>query len=141
MTIKLRHPQDVLLGAHLRKVRESKNLTLRDFALECGISWQQMQKHENGETRIGYSRLTEIAKALDEDVIALLAPLSGMAAVGFMSTDGEQVALSSYVTLLKEPLALELLEAFAKIGNVDTRKALLNVAREMESPTPDPKAR
>jgi len=69
------HPQDVKLGNRLREVRESLNITQEIVAREAGISLQQIQKYEHAQNRVSWSRLCELAAALDTDVITLIKPL------------------------------------------------------------------
>lgn len=74
---KLAHPLDIALGARIKEVRTSQapRVTLQWLAQEIGCKAQQVQKYENGENRVSFSRLCEIAKALDVSVLDLIAPL------------------------------------------------------------------
>ncbi len=38
----------ILLGKHIRKLREERNLTLKEVSLKTGIRVQYLQKIENG---------------------------------------------------------------------------------------------
>jgi transcriptional regulator with XRE-family HTH domain len=55
---------DRALGAAIRLRRRSLNLTQEQLASGCGISFQQVQKYENGANRVAFSRLVQIAQAL-----------------------------------------------------------------------------
>lgn len=72
---------DVRLGARIREVRMAQDpkVSQQWVALECGISFQQLQKYESGADRISFSRLCDIAKALDISVPDLIAPLFNQA--------------------------------------------------------------
>lgn len=74
---KLPHALDVALGARIKQVRKAQvpRVSQPWVALECGISFQQLQKYESGASRISFSRLCEIAMALDISVADLIAPL------------------------------------------------------------------
>lgn len=76
------HHMDVRLGARIREVRNAQNpkVSQQWVAVECGISFQQLQKYESGGDRISFSRLCDIAKALDISVPDLIAPLFTQAA-------------------------------------------------------------
>lgn len=77
--MRLPHPRDVALGARIREVREAHNprVTLRWMAHELGCTIQQLQKYEKGENRVAWSRLCEIAEALDLPLKDLIAPIIG----------------------------------------------------------------
>ena len=56
----------ILLGLHIKKLREERNLTIKDIALKTGIRAQYLKKIENG-TAYGVrieKHLYKIAKAL-----------------------------------------------------------------------------
>jgi len=59
---------DRLIGQRLRKLRLAKGLTQDGLGKRIGISFQQIQKYENGSNRISASRLNEIASSLDVPV-------------------------------------------------------------------------
>lgn len=68
---------DIALGARIREVRNSQRPVVLQtwLASEIGCSAQQVQKYETGENQIAFSRLCEIAHALDMDALNLIAPL------------------------------------------------------------------
>lgn len=74
---KLPHPLDVALGARIKEVRlaQRPRLSLDWLARECRCTIAQIQKYESGENRVSFSRLCEIAKALDMPVLKLIAPV------------------------------------------------------------------
>lgn len=71
----IKQPRDIALGERIREVRRAKKLTQDQLAFELGISLQQFIKYETAENRISWSRLTEIADAMDIDWIDLIMPL------------------------------------------------------------------
>lgn len=72
-----RDPVDIALGARIREVRlaQMPHVSQQWIAVECGVSFQQVQKYESGTDRVSFSRLCAIAKALDISVPDLIAPL------------------------------------------------------------------
>jgi len=61
-----------MLGQKIKKIRELKNLTQDHLATELGLTQSAYSKMESGEVDIPYSRLEQIAKALEvkpEDII------------------------------------------------------------------------
>ena len=55
---------DSEIGRRLRQARLAENLTQDGLAQKLGISFQQVQKYENGSNRVSTSRLWNIANAL-----------------------------------------------------------------------------
>ena len=56
----------ILLGLHIKKLREARNLTLKDVSLKTGIRVQYLKKIENGTAyRVKIEKhLYKISKAL-----------------------------------------------------------------------------
>ncbi len=55
---------DIEIGQRLRRARLSKGLTQQGLAEKIGISFQQVQKYENGSNRVSSSRLLGIVGSL-----------------------------------------------------------------------------
>jgi len=55
---------DTEIGRRLRQARLANNLTQSGLANLIGISFQQVQKYENGTNRVSTSRVWEIANVL-----------------------------------------------------------------------------
>jgi len=55
---------DAEIGRRLRQARLAENLTQDGLAQRLGISFQQVQKYENGSNRVSSSRLWAIGNAL-----------------------------------------------------------------------------
>lgn len=56
---------DVLVGRYIAICRMAKGMSQSDLGEPCGVTFQQIQKYENGTDRIGISRFVMIARALD----------------------------------------------------------------------------
>ena len=56
------NPIDVHVGSRIRLRREFVNLTQTQLSEKVGISFQQIQKYEMGQNRIGASRLWDIVQ-------------------------------------------------------------------------------
>src|SRR5262249_25101869 len=63
---------DVEVGRLVRVLRMSRGLSQTDLANRIGVTFQQVQKYENGGNRISIGRLTRIAKLLSVSVPYLL---------------------------------------------------------------------
>jgi transcriptional regulator with XRE-family HTH domain len=58
------NPIDIHVGARIRAQRVVRGLTQSDLARLVGISFQSVQKYEQGENRVSASRLYEFAQVL-----------------------------------------------------------------------------
>ncbi len=56
---------DVQLGAAVRAAREARGVTQAQVGKAVGVTFQQIQKCENGKNRIAAPTLARIAEALD----------------------------------------------------------------------------
>jgi transcriptional regulator with XRE-family HTH domain len=116
-------PMDALVGSRLRSRRKQLRISQERLGKEVGVSFQQVQKYENGTNRIGAGRLAEISKVLDVPVAYFFTGTSGTA-----STDGER---GDAKAILSEPGATELLQAYAQIGSLALRNAVVRLARDL----------
>ena len=69
------HPVDRHVGARLRLLRLQRGLSQKDIAEGLGLTFQQVQKYENGANRISASKLFEIAAVLDVSIADFFAGL------------------------------------------------------------------
>src|SRR5260370_40761862 len=60
------HPIDIHVGARIRAQRAVCGLTQSDLAKLVGITFQSVQKYEQGENRASASRLQEFPAALGD---------------------------------------------------------------------------
>lgn len=68
MSLKSPHPVDVYVGNRLRLKRIILGLSQQDLGATVGITFQQIQKYEKGQNRMGSSRLYNFACTLETDV-------------------------------------------------------------------------
>ena len=126
LSTKAPDPMDIALGAAVRIRRRSLGISQEALAEQCGVSFQQIQKYENGANRISFSRLVQIARALRCRVVDLLdvldTPESGI--------PGDLDILSR----MRTPGAMELLSAFERLSP-ETRSSLLGLMRTLAAET------
>ena len=111
---------DVALGAAVRIRRRTIGISQEALADQCGVSFQQIQKYENGANRISFSRLVQIARALKCRVVDLMDVLDG--------PDRETTGDLDLLTRMRTPGALELLAAYEKL-RPDARASLVGLLR------------
>lgn len=116
------HPLDIALGSRIRLRRRELGFSQEQLARKVGITFQQVQKYEHGTNRVSFSRLVEIAQALNCGVMDL---------VGDLDKSNASSPFSRHVARLTEPGAAELLEAYAAIGSPRHRRAILNLAKQL----------
>jgi len=56
------------VGARTREARLLLNMSQTDLANACGITFQQIQKYENGANRVSASRLWQFAAVLGKQI-------------------------------------------------------------------------
>ena len=60
---------DVALGARIRRFRKARRISQEQLADAVGVTFQQIQKYERGANRVSFSRLAQIAAALQEQLL------------------------------------------------------------------------
>ena len=111
---------DVALGAAVRIRRRTIGISQEALAEQCGVSFQQIQKYENGANRISFSRLVQIARALQCRVVDLMDVLD--------APDRETSGDLDLLTRMRTPGALELLAAY-EVMSPEARTALVTLLR------------
>ena len=111
---------DIALGAAVRIRRRTIGISQEALAEQCGVSFQQIQKYENGANRISFSRLVQIARALKCRVVDLMDVLDG--------PDRETTGDLDLLTRMRTPGAIELLAAYELMAP-DARSSLVSLLR------------
>jgi transcriptional regulator with XRE-family HTH domain len=109
-------PTDVLVGNNIRICRLQREMSQGELGRRIGVTFQQVQKYENGANRIGAGRLMQVAGVLGVPLSALF---DGVATAG-------NSGLRSAREMLARPRALRLLQAYDRIR--DRRVALAVLA-------------
>jgi transcriptional regulator with XRE-family HTH domain len=115
-------PMDIALGASVRIRRRTIGMSQEALAEQCGVSFQQIQKYENGANRISFSRLVQIARALRCRVIDLMDVLD--------TPDRELSGDLDLLTRMRTPGALDLLSAYERLPP-DARSSLVSFMRAL----------
>lgn len=121
-SVKSPDPMDIALGAAVRIRRRTIGMSQEALAEQCGVSFQQIQKYENGANRISFSRLVQIARALRCRVVDLMDVLDG--------PDRETSGDIDLLTRMRTPGALELLSAYERLP-AESRASLVNFLRAL----------
>ena len=62
------HPVDIHVGARVRMRRTLLGMTQSDLGELLGLTFQQVQKYENGKNRVSASRLYDLSRMLDVSI-------------------------------------------------------------------------
>lgn len=122
LSTKAPDPMDIALGAAVRIRRRSLGISQEALAERCGVSFQQVQKYENGANRISFSRLVQIARALQCRVVDLMDVLD--------TPEGQPTPDLEILSRMRTPGALELLSAFERL-TPETRTSLLGLLKTL----------
>jgi transcriptional regulator with XRE-family HTH domain len=122
-------PLDVMVGARISLLRASRGMSQAVLAERIGVTFQQLQKYERGASRVGASRLSQIASVLGVSVGAL-----------FESPGAGSPGLNSPLRLLAEPGALRVLKAYARTTSPRVRLRIAKLVESIASRTPGAKA-
>lgn len=57
------------IGAEIKSIRQSYGLSLRDLAAKVGITYQSLNRIENGRYNTGVNNICRILNALDCEII------------------------------------------------------------------------
>lgn len=122
-------PLDVMVGARISLLRANRGMSQAMLAERIGVTFQQVRKYERGASRVGASRLAQIAAVLGVSVGEL-----------FESPGAGSPGLNSPVRLLAEPGALRVLKAYARTTSPRVRLCIAKLVESIASRTSGAKA-
>ena len=127
-------PIDGHVGARLRQRRSLMQVTQESLANALGITFQQVQKYENGTNRISAARLYDISKLLDvspefffkdyQETSSRSAPKLGLA-------DNDQSPFAGEEDIMQRKETIELTRVYYSIQDPKLRKNLFNFVKSM----------
>ncbi len=124
---------DKHVGIQLRQRRALMGLSQERLAEQVGITFQQIQKYENGANRVSASRLYEFSKVLEIPVTFFFdnyeTALGGATSYGF--AENEQSVLEGPDDVMKRKETLELIRVYYSIENPKLRKDLFKLVKSM----------
>ncbi len=111
---------DKIIGRNIRLHRLARKMSQTELGNQLGVSFQQVQKYENGINRVGSGRLYQIAGILGPHV-----------SVFFKGGDAPARARDpDLLELLAQPQSVRLIRAFAKISDSAVRRSLVQLAEK-----------
>ncbi len=124
-------PIDVHVGARVRLRRTILGMNQTILGSALGVSFQQVQKYENGTNRISASRLYDLARVFDVPIEHFFEDMpADVAASSPAKGRGKAKEPPGYELdpMLKRE-TLELVRAYYKIEGADLRKRLREMAK------------
>ena len=127
---------DKLIGERIRIRRLLMNVTQNELAKHLGITFQQIQKYENGKNRVSASTLYQISKKL-------CAPISYFFGIGsidsgitigqFKDSCGDSGDESTYeADINSSDESVELLKGYYSIEDQNTRKHIFEIIKRFQ---------
>src|ERR1700761_8110625 len=100
------NPVDSLVGARIRILRQRRKMSQTELGKTLGVTFQQVQKYENGRNRVSASKLHQVAIALGVSISEIF---DGASETG--------KALGATKSVAFDAQALRIAEAFVKISD------------------------
>ena len=129
---------DRYVGLKLKVKRSEMGITQGELGYMTGVTFQQIQKYEKGQSKIVVSKLCEFADVLNvpvnyffkgHDTERIIDPDS-LRETKTKVYDADSLDTNSIV---KDKEAITLLKFFSKIKNKKTRKSILNLTKTLSS--------
>jgi transcriptional regulator with XRE-family HTH domain len=119
----------------VRTQRLTKGMSQTELGTKIGVTFQQVQKYENGVNRIGAGRLSRIAEVLEVPVTFFFPDDSAASSAPLHQED-------SPFALLSTAGAIQLVRAYSRIRDGRARHSLVEIAEHMaDSSVPAKKSR
>jgi transcriptional regulator with XRE-family HTH domain len=127
---------DRSLGSRVRSRRLELGLSQGALGQNIGVSFQQIQKYENGANRISAQRLGQIAQALQTSIAYLYEEWTAPAASkGFGLAEEAVRPYSAHPVSVEEGRALN--SAFFKIRDPRVRKSIIDFVVQLANASPE----
>ncbi len=127
------HPVDVHVGARVWQRRKMLGMTQAKLADALGLTFQQVQKYENGANRISASRLYRLSGVFDVPVEHFFEDMPPE--VGTKSPTRGRGKAKEPPNYEPDPMhkreTLELVRAYYKIGDADVRKRVYELTKTL----------
>jgi transcriptional regulator with XRE-family HTH domain len=114
------HPVDRHVGARLRLLRLQRGLSQKDIADGLKLTFQQVQKYENGANRISASKLFEIAALIGVPVSDFFAGL-------------DEKATERTTSGVPSPLDYEILALLSRVESTPIKRQVRALLRELSA--------
>lgn len=121
------NPIDRRVGAKVRMRRLHMGMTLEKLAEAIGVSFQQIQKYENGTNRVGASRLHQLSDALNVSPTFFFDETSADGGGGSASPPVFSEDEAFLADVLATGEGVDLNRAFGRIADPQLRKKVVDL--------------
>jgi transcriptional regulator with XRE-family HTH domain len=126
------NPIDKHVGSRLRMRRLMLDMSQTDIADALGLTFQQVQKYENGSNRISAGRLQHISQILQVPVPFFFEGAPAASGIPQAAKGTADAPSPAYVTdFLATSDGLALVEAFMCIEDAKLRRAIVRLVEEI----------
>ncbi|HDQ14624.1 MAG TPA: XRE family transcriptional regulator [Sediminispirochaeta sp.] len=115
------------LGSNIRKFREEAGLSQQQLAERLGVSFQQLQKYEYGQTRLTVDRLMDISRLLHVPLLQFI-PHEEIEETYGISAETETYA--PFERVIVSPDEVKLIKYFRSLKNEKLRTTVLRQIKE-----------
>jgi transcriptional regulator with XRE-family HTH domain len=115
---------DIVVGKRVRLRRVAIKMSQEELAKALGITFQQVQKYENGTNRISCSRLYDIARALKTPIGYFFADLSSK-----KSSEPDHIFDQIPTARIKD--SAQLIKAFLRISDKSVRRKAIELMESL----------
>lgn len=120
-------PVDIYVGSRIRLRRTMLSFSQEKLADQLGVTFQQVQKYENGSNRVGASRLYAVSRALSVPVSFFYEGYKDTAGRAYaVAEDG--VDMDKY---LNSRETVELIRSYYAVKDKDVRKKVLEMIKSL----------
>lgn len=116
---------DAHVGRRLRRRRTELGISQEQLGAALGLTFQQVQKYEKGQNRIGAGRLYRIANILSAPVQYFFEGLGN--GVETPALPGGEAAESEIQAFFSSPEGRALSSGFVRIGDPATRRRIIDL--------------
>jgi transcriptional regulator with XRE-family HTH domain len=129
MSKKATNSVDKHVGSRVRMRRMMLGMTQERLGEALGLTFQQVQKYENGTNRVGASRIQQISEILQIPVSFLF---EGSTTGGSKAEGLREAPSTDYVSdLVATTHGLALIRAFTRITDVKLRRSIVELVEQI----------
>ena len=124
-------PVDMHVGKRLKARRVGLRISQSDIGKKLGVTFQQIQKYENGTNRVGASNLFRLADALEVPVAYFFEDLPKGRAVGFSEDKQEKFEGDGVFDPMGEPESIKLVHNYFRIDSPEIRQQVFRLVKSI----------
>lgn len=121
-------PIDIHVGQRLKARRVGLRISQTEIGKALDVTFQQIQKYENGANRIGASNLYKLAQALDTDVSYFFEDLSKSKGVKSLS---DQPSTPFEHDPMTQSESIKLVHNYFRIASADVRARVFQLVKSI----------